>query len=247
MPALVKGVEMHKKNFRSPEFKKKVALAAIREHVTINEIAQEYSVHPMQVRQWKKELLDKAQNVFDKGKKKKDPEAIVSTLYEQIGKLTVENDWLKKNGALTMIEKTIFLDPIDEIFSIRKQAGLLGIPRSSYYYKPAREKPENLLMMDLVDKVYAQHPYYGSRRILAYLIQQGYKINRKRVQRLISIMGLIAISPKRNLSKPRKDFKKYPYLLSIERVGYPISQPSLVDRHYVYKDKRRVYVSDCCN
>ena len=100
MPVLAKGVEMHKKNFRSPEFKKKVALAAIRELATINEIAQEYSVHPMQVSKWKKELLDNAQNVFDKGKKKENPEAIVSTLHEQIGKLTIENNWLKKKLGL---------------------------------------------------------------------------------------------------------------------------------------------------
>ena len=125
---------------------------------------------------------------------------------------------------MTVTEKMSCLDPVDEIFSIRKQAGWLGIPRSSYYYHPAREKPENLLLMDLIDKAYTQHPYYGSRRILAYLIQQGYKINRKRVQRLMSIMGLVAIYPKRNLSKPQKDFKKYPYLLR----GLDILSPNQV-------------------
>jgi transposase len=88
---------MQKKTFRSAIFKKKVALEAVREIETINEIAQKYAVHPIQVRQWKKELLDNAEMAFEKGKNNNNNyEAKEAKLHEQIGRLSVENDWLKK-------------------------------------------------------------------------------------------------------------------------------------------------------
>lgn len=92
---------MQKRTFRSATFKKKVALEAAREIVTINEIAQKYAVHPIQVRQWKKELLDNAEMAFEKGKSKNNNyEAQEAKLHEQIGRLSVENDWLKKKLGL---------------------------------------------------------------------------------------------------------------------------------------------------
>ncbi len=87
---------MKKRNERSPEFKKKVVLHAIREEQTINEIAKRFSVHPVMVRKWKKEFLDNAQVVFEKKSSASDFQHKESSLHEQIGKLTVENDFLKK-------------------------------------------------------------------------------------------------------------------------------------------------------
>lgn len=88
---------MQKRTFRSATFKKKVALEAVREIQTINEIAQKYGVHPIQVCKWKKELLNNAEMAFEKGKNVgADFEAKEAKLHEQIGKLSVENDWLKK-------------------------------------------------------------------------------------------------------------------------------------------------------
>jgi transposase len=92
---------MQKKTFRSAIFKKKVALEAIKEIETINEIALKYAVHPIQVRQWKKELLDNAEKAFEKGKNNNNNyEAKEAKLHEQIGRLSVENDWLKKKLGL---------------------------------------------------------------------------------------------------------------------------------------------------
>lgn len=85
---------MQKRNARSASFKKKVALAAVKEEATVKEIAQKFGVHPVQVHKWKKELLENAEAVFTT---KKDPfEEKEAKLHEQIGKLTVENNWLKK-------------------------------------------------------------------------------------------------------------------------------------------------------
>jgi transposase len=88
---------MKRKSFTN-EFKAKVALEAIKGNSTINEIASEFGVHPNQVNTWKKQLMQGADDVFVKGKSKstKDVEKDKSRLYEQIGKLQVEVDWLKK-------------------------------------------------------------------------------------------------------------------------------------------------------
>lgn len=88
---------MKKRTFRSATFKKKVALEALKETETINEIAQKYDIHPIQVRKWKKELLDNAEKAFEKERNPNiNYEAKEAKLHEQIGKLSVENDWLKK-------------------------------------------------------------------------------------------------------------------------------------------------------
>lgn len=89
---------MNRRSF-SPEIKKKVALEAIRERSTINEIAAAYEVHPVQVRKWKKELLDGANAVFESPRKKKHITAQQeekARLEQKVGQLTVELDWLKK-------------------------------------------------------------------------------------------------------------------------------------------------------
>jgi putative transposase len=103
--------------------------------------------------------------------------------------------------------------------SVRRQCELIGLNRSSLYYEPAPERPENLALMRLIDEQYTKCPFYGSRRITAWLVDQGHEVNRKRVQRLLRIMGLEAIYPKPRLSAGR-GHAVYPYLLrgvAIER------------------------------
>ena len=104
--------------------------------------------------------------------------------------------------------------------SVRRQCELLGLNRSSLYYEPAAETAENLRLMRLIDEEYTAHPFYGSRRMTAWLIEQGEEVNRKRVQRLMRLMGLEAIYPKPKLSAAGRGHRIYPYLLrdvAIER------------------------------
>ena len=96
--------------------------------------------------------------------------------------------------------------------SVRRQCELLGLSRSTLYYEPAPEAPENLALMRLIDEQYTARPFYGSRRITRWLVRQGQGVNRKRVQRLLRVMGLEAIYPKPKLSAGR-GHKVYPYLL----------------------------------
>ena len=105
--------------------------------------------------------------------------------------------------------------------SVRRQCALLGLARSTLYYEPTPETAENLALMRLIDEQYTRCPFYGSRRIARWLATQGHEVNRKRVTRLLRIMGLEAIHPKPKLSAGR-GHTVYPYLLRdvpVERVN----------------------------
>lgn len=97
--------------------------------------------------------------------------------------------------------------------SLKRQCILLKISRSSVYYKPRPIRPEDLEIMKLIDAQYMKHPTNGSRSMRDYLKKQGHTVNRKRVQRLMRLMGLEAIYPRPNTSKPHPEHRIYPYLL----------------------------------
>ena len=97
--------------------------------------------------------------------------------------------------------------------SISRQCSALALPRSTFYYQPQPVSAEELSLMRLIDETYLKYPFYGSRKIVEALGQMGQSVNRKRVQRLMELMGLEALAPKRNLSRPTPTHVKYPYLL----------------------------------
>jgi putative transposase len=97
--------------------------------------------------------------------------------------------------------------------SVRRQCELLGLNRSGLYYEPAGETAEDLRLMRRIDEQYTACPFYGSRRMTAWLARQGEGVNRKRVQRLMRVMGLEAIYPGPRLSTAGRGHKVYPYLL----------------------------------
>jgi putative transposase len=108
--------------------------------------------------------------------------------------------------------------------SIRRQCELLELNRSTYYYAPAAESEYNLHLMRLIDEQYLKTPFYGWPRMTAYLQREGYAVNHKRIRRLMQLMGLQAIYPKRKTSLAGKGHKIYPYLLR----GLEIARPSQV-------------------
>src|SRR6202035_689869 len=114
------------------------------------------------------------------------------------------------------------IERMDRALPISQQCGLLALPRSSVYRKPAAVSAEDLAIMALIDRHYLARPYYGSRRMAAWLATQGHRVNRKRVQRQMRLLGLAAIYQRPNTSKPAAAHKIYPYLLrglAIERVN----------------------------
>jgi putative transposase len=124
------------------------------------------------------------------------------------------------------------INPKHKKISVRRQCDLLGLNRSSFYYQPrtviseaknspVRETETNLSIMKRIDELYMKHPFYGSRNMRTVLNREGFRVNRKRIQRLMRLMGIQAIYPKPRLSIGGKDHKIYPYLLkglSIDRL-----------------------------
>jgi putative transposase len=98
--------------------------------------------------------------------------------------------------------------------SVSQQCRLLGVARSTAYYRPAAVSTEDLLLMRLIDEIHLALPFYGSRRIRDELETRGHPVNRKRVQRLMRQMRLTALYPKRRTSAPGQGHKVYPYLLN---------------------------------
>jgi putative transposase len=114
------------------------------------------------------------------------------------------------------------IDSAHPQISLVRQCELLGLSRSSYYYQPLEESKENLQLMRLIDEQYLHTPFYGVRKMWAYLQEKGYKVNVKKVRRLMRLMGLEAIYPKKFLSQPAPGHVIYPYLLkgmNINRVN----------------------------
>jgi putative transposase len=108
--------------------------------------------------------------------------------------------------------------------SVRRQCELLGLNRSTAYYRPAAGTPENLELMRLIDGQYTARPFYGSRRMTAWLRSQGHGVNRKRVRRLLGVMGLEAIHPRPRRRGDGQPHRVYPYLLR----GVAIDRPDQV-------------------
>jgi putative transposase len=119
----------------------------------------------------------------------------------------------KKKQAAKLTEKRSWIEQGHPELSIRRQCELLGLNRASWYFQPAGQTAENLRLMRLIDEEYLRHPFQGSRRMTTWLAGQGHAVNRKRVQRLMRLMGLEAIYPKPRLSQPGKEARIYPYLL----------------------------------
>jgi len=101
----------------------------------------------------------------------------------------------------------------DGRLSMRRQCGLLSLHRSTASYEPAAIAEDDLTIMRLLDEEYLSHPFYGSRKMQVWLHGQGYGVNRKRVQRLMRLMGIEGLNPRGATSRPHPKHKKYPYLL----------------------------------
>jgi putative transposase len=123
---------------------------------------------------------------------------------------------------MSRAERGALVERGNSTLPVSQQCRLLAVSRSSAYRRPAEVSEANRVLMGLIDRQYLARPYYGSRRMAAWLATQGHVVNRKRVRRLMRRMGLAAIYQRPNTSKPAAAHKVYPYLLggiAIERVN----------------------------
>ena len=129
-----------------------------------------------------------------------------------------------------------------EGLSVRDQCGILGLCRSSLYYEPVPVSREDKVMMDLIDEIYTDKSFYGARKISLKLKELGVPVGRYRTGSLMRLMGLEAVFPKRNTSKPHPDHPVYPYLLR----GAQITRSNQVwsmDITYIKLKKGFVYLA----
>jgi putative transposase len=120
--------------------------------------------------------------------------------------------------ALPVEAKRALIEPGHPQLSLRRPCVLLGLARSSLYYQPVQARTEDLQLMRLIDKPYTETPFYGIRRMTAWLRNQGYAVNHQHVRRLMRQMGLEAIYAKPRLSQPAEGHQIYPYLLRGVRI-----------------------------
>ena len=125
--------------------------------------------------------------------------------------------------------------------SVRRQCELLGVNRSGLYYQPMGESEENLQLMRLLDEQYTRTPFYGSRKMTEWLATVGPSVNRKRVSRLMELLGIEAVYPKPKLSQPGAGHRIYPYLLRGTTVGR-VNQVWSTDITYIRMAQGFVYL-----
>ncbi|TRM11447.1 IS3 family transposase [Lentibacillus cibarius] len=239
---------MKRKSY-TPEFKSQIVLEILKEEKSMSQIASENEVHVNQLHKWKTHFLQEMPQVFekqnkDKEKIKADYEKQLDNLYSEVGKLTTQLSWLKKNLASTTTrqERMEMVDWADSELSISDQAKLLGINRSSLYYKPVQPSQEEVNLKNRIDKIYTKYPYFGSRKITQMLKSEGTNINRKRVQRHMHEMGIQAVHPGPNLSKRNLQHRIYPYLLRGRSITYP-NQVWSIDITYIRLQSSWMYLT----
>ena len=181
------------------------------------------TVHPSQVSTWKRQAVEGLKGVFSSGRSKHEKN------HEAMIRGSALEDWRVDGGAgffsagvaaLSRSERLRMLERDGEL-SERRQCRLLGISRSSLYYTPKGESPENLALMRRMDELSLQYPFYGSRQMRRSLRREGVRVGRHRIRRLMRLMGLEAIYPKPRTSVARSEHRVYPYLLRGLRIDEP--------------------------
>jgi Transposase and inactivated derivatives len=125
---------------------------------------------------------------------------------------------------MSLPDRRAMIDPAKSDLSVRRQCELLAVARSGVYRPKSATATDDLALMRRIDELHLKLPFYGSRRMMFELNKDGPKVNRKHVQRLMRLMGIVALVPRPGTSKPAPGHKIYPYLLR----GVAITEPNHV-------------------
>ncbi len=243
---------MKTRNQYSAEFKTKVVLEILSEQLTVSQIAAKYGVSPVVLSKWKKEFLQRASDVFKKGpteaeKELEQSKEHVEDLKRKVGQLTYEVDWLKKNLVKSSdpTGRRNHVDFADEKLTISRQAELLEVNRTSVYRHPPKERDisdEDLFVMGKIDGLHTDHPTWGYRTLTKVIRRDhGILVNRKKIRRMMQVMGIYTIFPKPNLSKRYHAQHVRPYLLRKLNIERP-NQVWGIDITYIRMQRGFVYL-----
>ncbi|MDE3243286.1 MAG: IS3 family transposase [Nitrospirota bacterium] len=189
-----------------------MALAAIKGDKTLAELAEQFSVHPTQVTEWKQQLLARAADVFGGSKPPSDMPDL-KTLHAKIGQLALEKRFFRRGahqGGLA--ERNAMMDRTHALPVVR-QGQLLGVARATAYYQPTPVSAAELALMRRLDERHLRYPFAGARMLRDLLRHEGHAMGRRHVAPLMRRMGLTAVSRKPSLSRRHPAHRIYPYLL----------------------------------
>ena len=212
-----------KRKVYSADFKAKLVLEVLEAEQTISEIASKYEILPKNLQNWKKQFLENMSLAFDKSAVVKEYKDEIETLQKdkdelakKVGNLTIEKDFLegKLKSLVSSKGRKTFVDSKHKL-SLNKQCKLLNIAKSTLYYEPVKRfsSKEDLKMLNTLNDIYSEFPYYGTRRYVTALENKGFKVGRKLVKAAMSYMGIKALYPKHKTTQPNKEHDKFPYLL----------------------------------
>jgi putative transposase len=212
-----------KRKTYSADFKAKLVLEVLEGVKTINEVSSQYGILPVSLKNWKKQFLENMSLAFDKSTVVKEYKDEIETLQKdkdliarKLGETIVEKEFLegKLESLVSSKGRQTFVDTKLKI-SLNKQCKLLNISKSSLYYTPVQKfsSHEDIKLLNMVNDIYSDFPYYGTRRMLTALENEGFKVGRKLIKTIYQYLGIRAIYPTKKTTIPNKEHYKYPYLL----------------------------------
>ncbi|MEA3331966.1 MAG: IS3 family transposase [Campylobacterota bacterium] len=248
-----------KRKTYSADFKAKLVLQVLEGEKTLNEIASEYEILPKNLQNWKKQFLENMSLAFDKSTVVKEYKEEIETLQKdkdnmakKVGELTLERDFLegKLVSLVSFKGRKSFVDTKLDI-SLNKQCKLLNISKSTLYYEPVKKfsSDEDIKLLNMVNDIYSEFPYYGTRRMLTALENEGFNVGRKLIKTIYEYLGIKALYPTKKTTIPNKEHYKYKYLLKQfknDKNQVVIDTPNKVwstDITYIKLEKGYVYLA----